>query len=322
MTSPCITRNCNTAMNIPVKPPLVSIVIATYNGERFLKKQLDSIFDQTYKNIEIIAVDDCSTDNTVNILNEYAAQHDNFTIVRNDHNLGYVKNFEKGFSLANGDYIAPCDQDDVWLSTKIEVLLCNIKDHAIAYCNSAFIDCEDNLIGNKLSDITTLTDFDSPLMYIVGASAPGHAMLLTKKVVMNAIPFPVLFSHDNWLGFVATFTSSVKFIDEVLVHYRRHDTNVFGTANKKKKAKKTRLECMTKSQQQIQLIYDKCPNDLPEKAVIAQLCKSYESYSLSNNFLRIRLFFQNRKKILRYKKHNSLHRWLYCIKTFFKIIVV
>ena len=87
-------------MNIIATNPLISIVIATYNGERFLRKQLDSIVSQSYQNIEIIAVDDCSSDNTLNILNEYAERYNNFIIVSNDHNLGYIKNFEKGFLLA------------------------------------------------------------------------------------------------------------------------------------------------------------------------------------------------------------------------------
>lgn len=307
-------------MNITPTNPLISIVIATYNGERFLRKQLDSIINQSYQNIEIIAVDDCSSDNTLNILNEYAIKYNNFTVISNDHNLGYIKNFEKGFLLANGDYIAPSDQDDIWLVDKIEILLGSINNHAIVYCNSAFIDSNDDLMGDKLSDKTNFTDFDSPLMYVVGASAPSHAMLLTKQTALDAMPFPLLFSHDNWLGFVATFHSSVKFVNQVLVHYRRHDTNVFSTIHKKKKIKESRQQRIEKARQRLGLIYDKCPSSLPEKEILLQLLKSYQSYSLSNNWLRMYLFFKYRDKILRYKKHNALRRFLYCIKVFFKII--
>lgn len=307
-------------MNKTVNKPLVSVVIATYNGEAFLRKQLDSIIKQTYQPIEIIAVDDCSTDATVTILNEYAAQYHIITVVSNDYNMGYIKNFEKGFSLANGDYIAPSDQDDIWLPNKIETLLHNISNSAIIYADSAFIDSHDELMGDKLSDKTTFTDFDNPLMYIIGASAPGHAMLLTKQVALEAMPFPELFSHDNWLGFVATFHSSVKFVNQILVHYRRHDTNVFSSVHKKKKLKESRRQRVKKAQQRLQFIYDKCPSYLPEKKVLLQLVKSYRRYSLSNNLLRMYLFFQHRDKILRHKKHTALKRFLYCIKVFFKII--
>ena len=310
----------NQHKNITLKSPLISIVIATYNGEKFLHKQLDSLLNQTYQNVEIIAVDDCSSDNTLNILNAYAAKHKNFTVVKNEQNLGYVKNFEKGFSLAKGNYIAPCDQDDIWKPNKIEVLLENINDDAIAYCNSAFIDGDDNLTGEHLGDRTNFGDFDNPLMYVVGASAPGHAMLIKREVVMNAMPFPVLFSHDNWLGFVATFGGTVKFINQVLVHYLRHDSNVFSTVHKQKKIKESKQYKLEKAQERLQTLYDKCPHYLPEKAILAQFCKSYEGFSLGNNFLRMKLFFQHRDKILRYKKHSALHRNLYCLKVFFKII--
>jgi len=307
-------------MKITSENPLISIVIATYNGEKFLAKQIDSLLNQTYKNFEIIAVDDCSTDETLNILNEYAAQHDNFTVVKNNCNLGYVKNSEKGFLLANGDYIAPCDQDDVWLSEKIDILLDNMTDCEIAYCNSVFIDSEDNLTGDSLADRTNFSDFDNPLMYVIGASAPGHAMLIKKDIAMNAMPFPVLFSHDNWLGFVATFSGKVKLVNRILVHYRRHDSNVFSTVHKKKKIKETKQQKLEKAQERLQTLYEKCPNHLPEKEILAQLCKSYESYAFSNNFLRMKLFFQHRNKILLYKKHSELRRKLYCLKVFFKII--
>ncbi len=307
-------------MNIPSENPLISIVIATYNGEKFLRKQLDSLFNQTYKNLEIIAVDDCSTDETLSILNEYATQHDKFTVVQNENNLGYVKNFEKGFLLANGGYIAPCDQDDIWLPNKIDVLFNNMDDCEIAYCNSAFIDSEDNLIGNTLSDRANFCDFDSPLMYVVGACAPGHAMLIKRNVVIRAMPFPILFSHDNWLGFIATFSGTVKLVNQVLVYYRRHDNNVFSTIHKKKKVEETKQQKLKKAQERLQTLYEKCLADLPEKEVFAKLCKSYNSYSLSNNILRMRLFFKHRNQILRYKKHSELHRKLYCIKVFFKII--
>jgi glycosyltransferase involved in cell wall biosynthesis len=306
---------------------LISVVIATYNGERFLIAQLDSVIAQTYQPVEIIAIDDCSSDNSLDILNEYAANHENFTVFKNEQNIGHVKTFEKGISLASGKFIAPCDQDDVWLPTKLDVLVNNIGDNAIAYCDSEFIDSVGKSLGQKMSDTKTLTDFDSPLMYIeVGISALGHAMLIQKHVALAAMPFPILFSHDNWLGFVASFSGSVKFIDEVLVQYRRHEANLTNALHKKDRKKniqkKTKQERIENAHQCLKTMYEKCPDYLPEKKVIEQLCKSHESYSLRNNFLRMRLFFQHRDKILLHKKyrHPQLKRCLHCIKVFYKTI--
>lgn len=308
--------------------PLVSIILATYNGERFLKEQLDSLLQQSYKNIEIIAIDDCSIDNTVTLLKQYASHYSHITVIENEQNLGHVKNFEKGFLLAKGEYIAPCDQDDVWLFNKIEILVNAIANNAIVYCDSEFIDDKGKSLNQKMSDIKNLTDFDNPLMYIeVGISALGHAMLINKNVVMQALPFPAIFSHDNWLGFVATFNSSVKFVDQILVQYRRHNANLTNALHKKDRKKLagkkgTKQQRMLKAQRRLQLLHDKCPAYLSEKAVLAQLCKSHESYSFSNNLLRMRLFFKHRDKILLHKKyrHTQLKRNLHCLKTFFKMI--
>ncbi|MDD2725315.1 MAG: glycosyltransferase family 2 protein [Methylovulum sp.] len=315
-------------MDTTSKNPLVSIVLASYNGGRFLQEQLDSLVRQTYQNIEIIAVDDCSTDNTVNLLDQYAAKYSHFLVVKNGQNMGHVKTFEKGFALAKGDYIAPCDQDDIWLPTKIEVLIKHIGDHAIAYCDSEFIDGAGQALGKKMSDTKNLTDFDSPLMYIeVGISALGHAILMTKQLALAAMPFPYKFSHDNWLGFVASFNGSVKFVDEVLVQYRRHDSNLTNALHKKDRKKMagkkgTKQQRIANAQQRLKTLYDKCPGHLPEKEVIGQLYKSHENYSFSNNFLRMRLFFQHRNKILLHKKyrHPELKRRLHCFKAFFKMI--
>ena len=103
--------------------PLISIVLATYNGERYLKEQLDTVFQQTYSNLEIVAIDDCSSDTTVSILHHYASVHSNMKVYVNERNMGHIKAFEKGISLSTGVFIALCDQDDIWNKHKIELLM-------------------------------------------------------------------------------------------------------------------------------------------------------------------------------------------------------
>src|SRR5690554_6867365 len=99
--------------------PLVSIVLCTYNGERFLREQLDSLVRQDYPNLEIIALDDDSSDLSYEILKEYEHRFDFITAIKNPENMGYLRNFEKGISLCHGDYIAMSDQDDIWHTDKI-----------------------------------------------------------------------------------------------------------------------------------------------------------------------------------------------------------
>ena len=308
---------------------LVSVVIATYNGERFIGKQLDSILAQTYPNIEVIIVDDCSSDNTVNLLQQYAAIHQNIFIYQNDKNLGYVKNFEKGMLLSKGDFIAPSDQDDIWLPQKIQVLMNAISNDCIVYCNSALIDDEDNKVGKKLSDIKQLINFNDPIMYAIGNSAPGHAMLFPKKLVQDSVPLPTMIPHDHWLSFVATFTGGLHFINEPLVLYRQHNGNVFGAAKVKSvngsstvkiKMKPTTSERNIKIRERVNLMYLKCPTNLKEqKCFFKELNEVYKNFSILNNIKRVILFFKFRYKILSFKRRKEWRRWLFCIKMFWSI---
>ena len=104
-----------------MRDPLISIALCTYNGERFVREQLDSLVNQTYKNIEIIAVDDHSSDQTFAILENYKSKFKNIRTFQNNANLGFRKNFEKALRECTGEYIALSDQDDVWRLDKIAV---------------------------------------------------------------------------------------------------------------------------------------------------------------------------------------------------------
>jgi glycosyltransferase involved in cell wall biosynthesis len=303
--------------------PLISVVLATYNGELFIGKQLDSILAQTYSNIEVIIVDDGSSDNTLAILQSYATQYASIHLYFNEENLGYVKNFEKGMLLAKGDFIAPSDQDDIWLPEKLTTLYTQIESHEIIYSNSELIDAQGKLLGKRMSDLRRQRGYDDCLMYSIGSWAPGHAMLIRKTLVVRAAPFPTVMSHDLWLGFVATCKGAIKYIDTPLVYYRQHAANVFGAikvAETIKKKKSSKADELTEIRLRMNLMYEKCPNDhMPNKKVFYQLTQSYQSFSLNNNFRRMFIFFKYRDKILAYKNKSALGRWLFCFKMFFKI---
>ena len=308
----------------PAHFPLVSIVVATYNGERFLREQLDSIIRQTYPNLEVVIVDDASKDGTLAILDQYAASYSNVHVYKSTDNVGYVRNFEKGFGFCIGEYIALSDQDDIWLPDKISILMRERGNHALIYANSELIDADGKSLGVKLSDLKNLLNFWTPLNYVVGGTASGHAMLVKKQVILESMPFPLMVTHDYWIGFISTFFSPMKFVDEVLVLYRQHDGNVVGVnaGNVKatKKRKRTREERNRLIRQRIRLMYEKCPEKLSEvKKVFHSLDKSYQSFSLLNNFTRMIIFGKYRNEITAYKKRSSFRRWLFCLKMFTKI---
>ena len=98
----------------------VAVLISTYNGEKYIKEQIDSILNQTYKNIEIVIRDDGSSDSTIEIIKEYQKKHSNI-ILKEGTNVGFIKSFFQLLGLADSDYYAYCDQDDVWMENKIEL---------------------------------------------------------------------------------------------------------------------------------------------------------------------------------------------------------
>lgn len=315
-------------MNSPATPPvpfpLVSIVVATYNGALFLREQLDSILAQTYPNFEVVVVDDASKDGTLAILDYYEKTYQHVSVYRSGENLGYLKNFEKGMLLCKGDYVALSDQDDIWLPEKISILMRERGEHALIYCNSELMNAEGKRLGVKLTDLKNLLDFWSPLNYVVGGTASGHAMIVKKEVIAQSLPVPVMVTHDYWIGFVSTFFSSLKFVDEVLVLYRQHEGNVIGVnsgntrATKKKKV--TRQQRNELVRQRMRLMYEACPDEQSRiKKVFYSLDRSYQNFSLRNNFTRMMTFFKYRKEITAYKKRSELRRWLFCLKMFYKI---
>lgn len=203
--------------------PLVSIALCTYNGERFLSKQLDSLLAQSYNNIEVLAVDDCSTDNTWDILLEYADKDERVKPHKNEYNLGHTLNFEKAVGLCKGEYIALSDQDDIWETDKIANLIENVGDAVLIYHNSDFIDEQGRRIGDRsMASNHRMYDGESSLPIILGNNIHGHAMLFAAKLKDYLFPFNKDFSHDWAIAFAAFNLGSVKYLDKILVHYRQH----------------------------------------------------------------------------------------------------
>ncbi|GAC1528612.1 MAG: hypothetical protein NVS3B15_06480 [Sediminibacterium sp.] len=307
--------------------PLVSVVMATYNGERYIGEQLDSILQQTYPNLEVVIVDDGSTDGSAALLQAYAQKYPNIKLYVNETNLGYVRNFEKGLLLATGDFISPSDHDDIWDSNKTSILMEKMGDNAIVFCDSELVDRDGHKMGRKLSDIKRFACFDDCLNFTIGNSAPGHAMIIRKETVLAAVPLPAMIPHDYWLSFVATFHSRLVYTDQVLVQYRQHGGNVFGAVKvktesdeKRKRKKLTNQQKISLARERMKLIYEKCPAELKEqKKIFHDLSRSYESFSLINNFRRMFIFFRYNKRMLAFKQRSVFRRWLFCLKMFVKI---
>ena len=139
---------------ISKKDILVSITLATYNGEKFIREQLDSLLQQTYNNLEIIISDDGSTDKTIPIIEEYFKKDPRISFSKNPTPNGYKKNFERAIRLCRGEIIFLCDQDDIWYKDKI-------VEHLKAYENkkNKWVSNEVRLIDEKKKNLGFMTDF-------------------------------------------------------------------------------------------------------------------------------------------------------------------
>ncbi len=215
---------------------LVSIAMTTYNGEKYLREQLESIFNQTYKNIEVVVTDDCSKDETAQILKEYKQKY-GLKYYINETNLGYVKNFEKALSLCKGEYIAFADQDDVWMPEKIEVLMNEIEGVSLVYADAELIDQNDESYGETKKERNIREDKNFPasnLKEVIEIGLQGCASMFERDVLLKAMPFPNellkrnKIYHDRWIGIVAGKMKGIKFVDKPLIKYRLHMNNNCG----------------------------------------------------------------------------------------------
>lgn len=217
--------------------PTVAILIATYNGEMFLKQQLDSILAQTYQNIKIYISDDKSSDSTIKILFDYQKKHPNKIFYSvNEENIGYVKNFENLLLHCPEDYISLSDQDDIWLDNKLEIQMhemlkleeSNKEDAYLVHSDLSMIDENNQIIKSsyfkyrnyKLKDTKDLGHMLGP------CGVMGNTILMNKKLKDFVLKFPdKLDLHDYWIGVNCELFGVRKTLNLQLVKYRIHSNN-------------------------------------------------------------------------------------------------
>ena len=214
----------------------ISIAIATYNGERFLREQLDSLYQQTRVPDEIIVCDDCSTDNTVSILEEYHQKY-GLTYYVNPTSLGVNKNFFKAISLCTGDFICICDQDDIWMPNKIETLYDAIKKYDNSQCNCISsqvvdINAKSEIIGVCKKTLPDTEGWQATLLmtgHSQGCTMMFNQVLKNRVLHLyhsNALADSMM--YDVFIAFVSAIEGNKKNLGTQLMYYRHHDKNVVG----------------------------------------------------------------------------------------------
>jgi len=295
-----------------MKKELVSIILSTYNGEKYIKTQLESVIAQSYKNIEIVIVDDFSIDNTVSIIKKYLSKHPNINLYEASSNLGYIKNFERGVKLAKGEFISFADQDDYWLPLKTEKLMKAIGNSDVVYCDSELVDSNLNSLGKNMSTGHNFISSSNPINFTIKNCVSGHAMLFRKSLLGNKFKFPELIPHDWWISFLATSRNGVCFFNETLVKYRIHENNIIaGEGHQKKDKQLKNLE----RKQRIKCFCEALPNNI----TIKRIHKSYQNNSLLNRVKRVLVFTKNVNELFIISDRSKLKKFFYSYSMFFKI---
>jgi glycosyltransferase involved in cell wall biosynthesis len=207
---------------------LVSVALATYNGERYLREQLDTVYAQTYPSIEVAASDDASSDGSVAILEEYARSR-GLRYAVNSSRLGLVKNFERAITLCRGDFIALCDQDDLWKADKLATLVARIGDATLIYGNLGEVldldgQCRREPAFEPIFRFARLHGSGHPSRYLLAENwVVSHGMLFRRALISHALPIPEHQAfHDGWLALVASKLGGIRYLDQSLQVYRRH----------------------------------------------------------------------------------------------------
>lgn len=203
--------------------------MATQNGARYIRQQLNSILPQLDGSGEVIIFDDCSTDNTVAIIQSY--NDDRIKLYKNAYRMGVVKNFELSLNKSQGEYIFLADQDDLWLPKKIEVMLGYLKKYDLVTCNCLLVD--DNLQVQSRPYFEINNSKKGLLKNLYKNSYMGCCMAFNRNLLNRSLPFPEKIPmHDLWIGLVGELHFTTKFINEILVHHRLHSHNATPTGKK------------------------------------------------------------------------------------------
>ena len=204
---------------------MISVCMATYNGEKYIKEQLESILIQLGAEDEIIISDDGSTDNTISVVNSMNDKR--IKLFYNHGKHGFTRNFENALRYAKGDYIFLSDQDDIWLDNKVYTVTkalekCDLVIHDCKTVNNAF----ETLQESRFDYFSIKPGF---IRHLIKSRYLGCCMAFNRNVLNAVLPFPAdetLVEHDIWIAAVGWLYFKTFLLNQPLILYRRHGNNV------------------------------------------------------------------------------------------------
>ena len=207
---------------------MISVCMASYNGEKYIREQIDSVLPQLGPADELIVSDDGSSDRTAAIVESYGDPR-----IRLLHGSFHspVFNFENALKAAQGDVIFLCDQDDIWKPDKVAVTLAALADHDCVVSDAAVVDAERRVLAPSFME--QRGSRPGQLANLIRNRYLGCCMAFNRKILDAALPFPKdIPMHDIWIGAVAERFGKPVFLHRVLMEYRRHGDNASPTAEK------------------------------------------------------------------------------------------
>lgn len=319
---------------------IISVAIATYNGEKFIEKQLLSILNQTEKVDEVIICDDCSTDKTVQICRDFIANNNlsNWRVIVNENNVGYCFNFYGAIKNCIGDVIFLADQDDEWHADKVEKMvncLNEYKDITVLASRYNVIDGNSKIIEN--SGVTYLgTVFDNSVEYLsvdsfIGCSyIRGFSMCFKSEIkdYLKPIDLKSMLSHDWYICILGSIIGKTAVLNTKLTDYRFHNNNVSLSDMKRKTLIGDADKRVRGLRESIEAHNYVCSimTDLQNRNDTEQFIKFENkrlAFLINKNIFYWLFLLLNLKQYSRYYKGNGLRVWLgdlaYAYKINFKV---
>ncbi len=217
----------------------IDILLPTYNGEKYLREQLDSILNQTYKNIRLIISDDCSKDSTPKILEEYRNKDERIELYLQKENMGVVKGIEFLLKKVKNNYYMLADQDDVWLPIKVEKSIETLKKQKadLVFGDLEVVDEKLETIYSSFGDFMLLNRkihkyIDSYKVNYLYNCVTGCTILSKREFIEKILPIPTeskYLIHDHWIGLIVALNGKLAYMPEKYIKYRQHGNNQVGT---------------------------------------------------------------------------------------------
>lgn len=282
---------------------MISVAMTTYNGEKYIIKQLESIKNQTVKVDEIILVDDCSKDSTTKVVKDYISDNLKYCkLIKNESNMGFIKSFKKAISLTKGDIIILCDHDDIWYENKVEVIKNTFDSNkSILALATSFvkIDEYDKIINEKVkfchannnlirhrvkkNDLNKM-NFKDVAVYNI---SPGCTCAFSSKIKKELLENNYQIPHDLQIMIIAALKKGLYYLDKVTTKYRIYNNNTIGLTHESNYEKRLKL----------------VKGNFKEKKELAKLTKKMDCTSNEEKLInKIVNTFKLREELLKTKK--------------------